>query len=452
MARATREGRRLVSAWILSVVAHAAITAGGLVVAHHVATRRGAATPSGAAAVATLGDDTVEVELPSMATASSPEAKPAASTEPVAPARGGGEATPRPDTGRPGRGGTDTSTEPALNLADQDDGILLGDAALSRLDRSQIQRIRTARARAARENWRASREPMELTFLAQGFTGTRPERRPAAATDPSAGGGSSGEPTARGGALGAAELPPGVGESPRTPGSDTLGMERATDGIGVRDGRAGRDHRVSAAVPHARPQTEEGTPSVPSSKQGKPADTLDSEQEVATRMQSILHASTAGGASGKGVGGQRGPGAPASGGEAGPGSASHALGTGRGSGLDDARNDPRRIGYERAVRAKIHPLWADAFPKWAIAEGRQGTVVVLLSILADGTLASAAVSRPSGIPEFDANCQRAAQIAAPFGPLPGELGPTFRLAIAFEARNPAVRPKGAGRPPPGSDP
>jgi TonB family protein len=443
MARATRDGRRLLSAWILSVAAHASITAAGLAIAHHVASRVGAGATTSSPVASVPPADTFEVELPPMASGSVADAPPAPTLAPVAPPRGGGEATPRPDTGHAGRGGSDEAPDPAMNLADQDDGILLGDAALSRLDRSQVQRLRTSRTRAARENWRASREPMELTFVAQGAAGRRPERRTPAATDPSAGGATGGEPTRHGAALGAPEAPAGVGEQAHAIGGPIEGAPRDSEGVGVRDGRAGHDHRASGAVARARPEAEEGTPSTPSSRQGKPSDTVDSEQEVATRMQSILHASTAGGARGVGVGGANGPGAAGSGGLGGQGSKARALGTGAGPGLDDAASDPRRIGYERAVRAKIHPLWANAFPKWAIAEGLQGTVVVTLAIRADGSLASAAITRPSGIPEFDANCQRAAQAAAPFGPLPAELGPTFRLAMAFDARNPAVRPKAA---------
>jgi TonB family protein len=448
MPRAVREGRRLVSAWALSIAAHAGFTAfGAVLVARSLASSSsvGDAQRVGATATARREDETVTVELPPMASGSAQIALPAAHLPPIAPPRGGGEDVPRPDTGRRGRGGSDTSSAPALNLADQDDGLLLGDSADSRVDRSQIQRIRSGRERASRESWRASREPMELTFLASGWTGTRPERRPPADSDPSAGSAASGAPTRLGGPLGGPELPPGVGRSPSPPGGDTLGAARASDGAGVRDGRPGDDHRASAAVPHARPLVEEGTPSVPAAKTGKPSDDEDAEQEMATHMQALLHASTAGGAMGAGPGGRSGPGAPGSGGASGPGSSSHALGTGRGPGLDDSATDPRRTTYERSVRSKLHPLWANAFPKWAIAEGLQGTVIVTIAIRADGSLASAAVTRPSGIPEFDENCRRAVLRAAPFGPLPPELGTTFRLAMAFDARNPAVRPEGAWR-------
>jgi TonB family protein len=95
----------------------------------------------------------------------------------------------------------------------------------------------------------------------------------------------------------------------------------------------------------------------------------------------------------------------------------------------------------RQVIAKLNPLWADAFPKWAAAEGLQGTVIVTFVIRADGTVGSASVTRPSGIPEFDENCRRAVLRGSPYPPVPPELGESFRWSMPFEARNPAVLPK-----------
>ncbi|KYF83747.1 hypothetical protein BE11_00470 [Sorangium cellulosum] len=99
----------------------------------------------------------------------------------------------------------------------------------------------------------------------------------------------------------------------------------------------------------------------------------------------------------------------------------------------------------RQVMAKLHPLWADAFPKWAAGEGLQGTVIVTFVIRADGTVGSASVTRPSGIPEFDENCRRAVLRGAPYPPVPPELGEIFRWSMPFEARNPAVLPKHPAR-------
>ena len=63
--------------------------------------------------------------------------------------------------------------------------------------------------------------------------------------------------------------------------------------------------------------------------------------------------------------------------------------------------------------------------------------------LADGSVAEVTVTRPSGIPELDENCKRAILRAAPFAPLPAELGTSFPWSFPFDFRNPAVRPRTA---------
>jgi TonB family protein len=328
----------------------------------------------------------------------------------------------------------------AINLADRDDATLLQPEVRSRMDRNQIQRLDTDRARASREDWRASREPMELTFVAVG-KGSRAERRKASSSDPSSGARASAAPSRLGSTVGAEPRPQGIGEARRDPGGADEGGPVASPGLGLRDGRPGSDHRASADVMDARPMVAQGTPSIPSNDQGKPSDTTDSEQEVAAAMQSIVHASTAGGARGAGPGGQNGPGATGSGGVEGAGSKAKALGTGSGSGTDNDLRDTRRMMYLRKVMTKIHPLWANAFPHWAALEGLQGTAIVTFVLAADGSVTSATVSRPSGVPEFDENVRQAVVRGSPYGALPPELGSTFRWAMPFEARNPAVRPK-----------
>jgi TonB family protein len=328
-----------------------------------------------------------------------------------------------------------------MNLADRDDELLLSPEERSRLERNQIQRVRSALHRSSHEDWRASREPMQLTFLAMGRAeSSRPERRVSAERDPSQGARESGAPSRAGGTLGAGDLPAGLGQRPRVVGGATEGVARASAGLGVRDGAPGTDHRDSARVALARPLVQEGAPSVPAAVRGKPADTKDAEQEVAAN-QSMIHAGTAGGASGPGVGGEPGPGAPGSGGASGPGSVSRALGTGQGNGIDIDPRDRRRSDYMRQAAARIYPLWANAFPKWAVAEGLQGTAIITFTILADGNVASAVISRPSGVPEFDENCRRAVLRAAPFAPLPPELGQSLRWAESFVAKNPVVLPR-----------
>ena len=456
MATGSREVRRLVSAWALSVAAHAALVGvGAALVARTLSERQ--ATIARASAAPPAADAPIEIDLPTLSDGSLSGAL-ADPPLPAPLARGGGDGTPRPDTGTRGRGGADQAERPAVNLADRDDGALLSPEVRSRLDRSQIQRVASSDHRASREDWRASREPMELTFLAQGHArSARPERRRPADVDPSAGAADRGAPARAGGPLGAAPLPADRGpgaepgspagppsstpKAPRAPGGPLEGAVATSAGRGVRDGLPGPPPTDAAAVALARPKVAEGTPAVPATLAGRPSDTLDSEQEVATAIQSLIHASAAGGARGAGPGGQDGPGPSGAGGVQGPGSRSRALGTGRGGLLDNDPLDRRRSLYIRQVMAKVHPLWANAFPKWAAAEGLQGTVIVTFVIRADGSLASAAITRPSGLAEFDENCRGAVLRAAPYPPMPDELGATLRLAMPFEARNPAVLPK-----------
>ena len=432
-----RDSRRLASAWVASLIGHLGLVgAGALLVANSLSAR-----PASVAWARTSPrpEDAIEIELPTMVFDSIAVSEGPAAVLSTPIARGGGEGTPRPDMDAQGRGGTDTSAQPALNLSDRDDATLLSPDVRSRFDRSQIQRVRSGRARASREDWRASREPMELTFLASGGDGARHERRDPSAFDPSAGAVSALAAGRVGGALGAADMPFGIGENPRQPGGTVEGGARASPGIGVRDGAPGEDHRASADVATGRPLVAQGTPSVPANTQGRPQDTLDSEQEVATAMQSIIHASTAGGALGPGPGGQAGVGPTGSGGVSGPGSSARSLGTGAGGYLDNDPRDRRRTDYQRKARSRIDRLWA--FPKWAALEGMQGTVIVTFVINADGSVSNATVTRPSGIADFDESCRQAVLRAGPYGPLPPELGSSFRWALPFEARNPAVRPK-----------
>jgi TonB family protein len=439
MSQRIRDGGRIASAGALSVAVHgvlvgigAALFAGSLA----------SSAPEIALApmLAREVEQEIELDLPAFG-GDGENAGSATHLDPIAPQRGGGEGTPRPDMGQTGRGGTDTAAEPALNLADRDEGLFLSPEVQSRLDRSQIQRIQSARERASREDWRASREPMELTFLASGRAGERPERRRSADADPSAGAWDRGAPERLGGAVGSREIAPGFGESPRPVGGAVEGGPRVTQGLGVRDGAPGHDNRGTSAVAYARPLVAQGTPSVPANVEGRPNDTVDSEQEVATAIQAIVHASTAGGAQGAGSGGQAGPGAAGSGGVSGGGSSAKALGTGSGAGIDNSASDRRRSLYIRQVRSKVDPLWANAFPKWAALEGLQGTAIVTFVIRGDGSVASASVTRPSGIPEFDENCRRAVLRGAPFLPLPSELGQSLRMSMSFDMQNPAVTPR-----------
>jgi TonB family protein len=443
MPRAIREEGRVASAWLLSIVGHlVAFGLTGLVLAGSLGQPAARPIPP---SPHPQSEDTVDIDLPRVVDGSLRAATAAAPALAALPlARGGGEGQPRPDMDHRGRGGTDTADEPALNLADRDEEMVLSPELRSRFDRSQIQRIRSARRRASLEDWRASREPMELTFVASGRSVTeRPERRTPSDRDPSAGAGDHGAPRRQGGVLGAGELPAGVGEARREPGGPIEGADRSSPGVGVRDGATGEDHRASAKVAFARPEVQEGTPSIPAAVQGRPSDTVDSEQDVALAMQSIVHASNAGGAAGPGHGGQNGAGPSGSGGVTGQGSTSRALGNGTGAGFDSNPQDRRRTEYIRRVTAKLFAATAKAFPRWAAAEGLQGISIVSFTILANGSVASVSVTRPSGIAELDENCRQAVLRVAPFEPLPPEMGQSYRWAFPFDFRNPAVLPKSA---------
>lgn len=434
-----RDTRRLASAWALSLLVHGGLVGSGaaLVASSLTPVERPVLARS-----TPLGDEHVDIELPEMVAGADVFAQGPGADDATPVPRGGGEATPRPDTGRAGRGGTDEASAPALNLADRDDATLLSPEVPSRFDRSQIQRVASGRERRSREDWRASREPMELTFLASGGSGERHERRAASRFDPSAGALGATAAARSGGALGAAALPVGVGERPREVGGTTPGGSSSSPGAGIRDGASGNDHRASADVATGRPLVAEGTPSVPANVQGKPEDTQDSEQEVELRasMQSIVHASTAGGLPGTGPGGQAGPGPTGSGGSSGPGSTARALGTGVGGYPDADPRDRRRTEYVRKARSKIGRFWKP-FPKWAALEGLSGMTIVTFTIRSDGSVAGARVTRPSGVAEYDENCRQAVLSAAPFEPLPSEIGATYTWALPFVDANPAVRPK-----------
>ena len=141
--RAIPERGRVASAWVFSIVGHAvALGLGGLLLASSLGQRSPAAivTPP-----PSPHDDVVEIDLPTVVDGSQllrPPPPPVLPSEALA--RGGGDAMPRLDTGHAGRGGTDTSLAPAMNLADRDDELLLSPEVMSRLDRSQIQRLRAS--------------------------------------------------------------------------------------------------------------------------------------------------------------------------------------------------------------------------------------------------------------------------------------------------------------------
>lgn len=425
---------RLGASWAASVLLHAFMTGAlGWAVAVHGFTHAPPDSPAPAPKPmpGPEADGLVPIDLPS--TEGSLVASATPPPEGALPTPSGGSTVARLDTGHAGGGGA-SATERATNLADRDEQINLAQDLVSHLDRDQVQRLDTARDRASFEDRRATTRPMELTFVAFG-DGATEERRAKAKTDPSRGvlralpasvlGGTRGNPAAE-------ELGAGAGKS----GAARAGSTLASPGLGVHGATPGVDHRASASLVTAKPDVTQGKVSVPATEKDVARDDVDSEQQVAARVASIVHASTAGGAPGLGAGGTAGGGAPGAGG-AGEGSRATPLGRGMGDWFDLDTSDPRLLPYFRKVKAKVQPLWS--FPKSALADLKQGTVILEVTIAEDG---AATVSwpplRPSGIDEFDRNCADAVRKASPFEPIPKSLGVrTLHIRAPFSSTSPA---------------
>lgn len=378
---------------------------------------------------------TVAIELPQVSEGMAVDRGPVEPTgDPPRP--GGGTVVPRLDDGRSGRGGDPTVPAPALNLADRDERMRLSPDTVSRLDRDQLQRLRVARVRQSWEDRRSTPHPQELTLVVTG-PGLEVERRPVATTNPSRGVAQSPPPSALGGAPGA---PSEEGAGDRPPGG-VAGAPASEPGDGVVDGRVGVDHRTSASIATARPDVTSGPAAVPARDPARTRDDVDSDQEVATTVRSLVHASTAGGVAGDGRGGAGGGGDPGTGGNEGAGSHATPMGIGEGDVLEYWSSDPRLLPWFRQIHARIDPLWAHAFPKAAALDLKQGTVILRFTVFADGHLqVHWPPERPSGIDEFDRNVADAIRRAAPLPPIPSQLGvSSVTIRAPFTASNPVVR-------------
>jgi TonB family protein len=354
------------------------------------------------------------------------------------PQRSGGAVVPRIDTGSSGLGGEATVDQAAIHLSDVDERLRLSTELLSRLDRDQTQRVRSSTARASWEDRRSTTHPAELTFVASG-EGERAERRAVSPSDPSRGAMLARPASARGGSLGTPD-PVGDDDSRWAVGGRQSGSADSAPGRGVRDGHPGDDHRASAAVAHMRPDVALGPVAVQAADRSRVRDDVDAEQEVSTVLRALVHGSTAGGQLGAGRGGSGGGGDPGAGGERGAGSHPQPLGDGLSDWFDINTTDPRLVPYFRHLHARIEPLWADAFPRSAILELKQGTVILEFTVAQDGTAHVAwPPLRPSGIDEFDRNCAEAIRRAGPFEPIPRELGrASLRIRAPFVASSAIV--------------
>lgn len=380
-----------------------------------------------------------EVTLPEVA-AAGPEAAEPSSLPPPLEARPGGRHAPRPDLEKAGLGGERTSAEDATNLASSIDPIALERDPATQRDRSQVSRLRTAWKRESRDDRRATPTPMELTFLATGPGHVR-ARRDFALTDPARGVLSGGVASVVGtkvGGQGATD----TGSIPdEANGGAVAGADRSELGRGARDGSDAQEFHAAARVLFARPLVTAGRAAVPTESRGRPNDTLDSSQEVAAKVSSLLQASSAGGEVGPGVGGERGGRAPGAFGTSGLGSRSSPSGSGFGT---DFADDPGFSGYSRALRNQLAQLLAKAFPDWAIEQGRGGHVIFEMTLASDGKPSAVHIVRPSGVGEYDDNVLRAVRGVRSFGRLPSGFGAPAQFRVSWDAVNPAIGRQGGG--------
>jgi len=419
--------------WAASIALHvAAIGAFGWL-ALHPAAHASATLPRA------NGEGTIAIDLPGVAEGTLlADRRPDPTGDPPEPKAGSSRA--QLDQSNVGRGGEPTTIARPTNLSDRDERVHLTPDLLDRLDRDQQQRLHTGKERASWEDRRSSKEPMELTFLASG-DGTRAERRTPSPYDPSRGGARSDAASIRGGVLGDPAQLEGDGDARVVAGAERDGSEASAPGVGVRDGRAGVDHRSGAHVMRARPDVVLAAVSVPATRRGRPRDDIDSDQEVARTLRSLVHASTAAGAIGEGTGGTTGGGDPGAEGRSGAGTSARPIGPGDAEWWDLDTSDSRLVPYFRRIHKKLDPLWAHAFPLRAALDFRQGTVIFAVTIVASGDVSVAwPPLRPSGVPEFDRNCYEAIQRGAPFDPIPPALGVReLHVRMPFDAQNPMVK-------------
>lgn len=380
-----------------------------------------------------------EIALPEIAAAGPESSEPSRLPPPLDAPRGGRHA-PRPDLEKAGRGGELTSAEDATNLASSVDPIALERDPETQRDRSQVARLNTARKRESRDDRRATPTPMELTFLATG-AGHVQARRDYAPTDP-ARGVVSGDVASVVGSKAGGQGATNTGSVPdAASGAAVAGAAVAQLGKGARDGREEPEFHAEAKVLFARPLVTNGRAAVPTEARGRTNDTVSSNQEVAAKVSSLLHASSAGGELGPGVGGDRGGGAPGTFGTSGVGSRSSPSGSGFGP---DFADDPSFSGYSRALRSQLSRVLAKAFPDWAIEQGRGGHVIFEVTLAADGRPSNVRLVRPSGVGEYDDNVLRAVRGVPSFGRLPPTFSAPAQFRVSWDAVNPAIGRQGGG--------
>jgi len=386
----------------------------------------------------------VEVELPSFDPAATDqdrqnELPPEEAAQVLA---GGGPLSRHPDTELGGRGGSKSAPQAATNLDSHIDPISLETDALTHLDRSQVQRLRTANARRSWDDHRSTPTPMQLTFLATG-KGRVPERRLVGAN---AAGSVAGTLAAEvGGVPGGSDIETGLAAEvvpdAAAPGAAAPGRRELALPAGAPGAAPSAVSSRGAQVLLARPWVMRARPALPTEVRARPNDLDDSSQAVAARVAALIHASTIGAPPGPGVGGEPVGGRPGRSGNEGMGSKATASGFGPGP---DALTDPGIQGYVAGLKQRIDDQLRRAFPDWAIEEGRSGHVIFELAVLADGRLERVRMVRPSGIPEYDRNVLTGVARIPSFGPLPKALGQRALITMSFDSLNHVIGRDGPG--------
>jgi TonB family protein len=403
---------------------------------------RSLAGPGGAAPAAPAAPPVeveAEVSLPEVAGDGPEQQQPTSQPAPLQVSLGGRHA-PRPDLEQPGRGGERSASEEATNLASSIDPIALERDPDTQRERRQVARLATAWERASRDDRRATPSPMELTFLATGPGRVR-ARRNYAPQDPARGTLSGEVAASLGSKLGGQGATETGAEPEAALGGPVAGSDAQRLGQGARDGRDVQEFHASARVLFARPLVPQARAAVPAQTRGRPNDTLDSSQEVSSKVSALLQASSAGGEPGPGVGGQLGGSLPGSHGASGLGSRSSPSGAGFGA---DFADDPGFAGYSRALRSQLSRVLAKAFPDWAVEQGRGGHVIFDLTLRADGKPTTVRLVRPSGIGEYDDNVLRLVRAVNTFGRLPEGFGAPAQFRVSWDALNPVVGRDGPG--------
>ena len=420
-----------------SVLLHASLLSGG---AWLLAQGLSGAPPAPAVK---LAPTQVELE-PDMAlpevSALGPESDEPSTLPPPLEVTTGGRHAPRPDLQAPGRGGERTSAEQATNLASSIDPIALERDPETERARSQVSRLRTAQFRESRDDRRATPTPMELTFLATGAGHVR-ARRAFSASDPARGILSGTVASALGSKVGGQGATDTGVEPDAAVGASVAGSDSARFGQGAPGGRDAQEFHAAARVLFARPLVPAARAAVPTETRGRPNDTLDSSQEVAAKVSSLLHASSAGGEVGPGVGGDRGGALPGAFGANGLGSRSSPSGSAFGK---DFADDPGFSGYSRALREQLSRVLAKSFPDWAIEQGRGGHVIFDMTLSATGKPTGVRLVRPSGVGEYDDNVLRSVRAVVSFGRLPEGFGAPAQFRVSWDALNPVVGREGSG--------